>query len=470
MDELLAAVFTAPVANLFIIGGLVFLGLGVIGTISGKIEPSRTGRILSSILGALFLVVGLVMHVWQPSTPSAIAPQATATSPSDTPVPPATSMPSQTFTQVPPTAPPAVQTNTPTPPTATPPSQPAPTPPSPTVTAGSESPLPVGSWQPVLDLPRQINALVIDPTNSQVLYAGTGDSGSGSGVYKSEDAGLTWQWVADGLPSADVEGLAFSHSDPPLLYATTDHEAFVSADGAASWTGLGEIGIFGGFYHKLYVDPGDPSRVFRLSLPGGIARSVDGGHAWLPLREGLPGNSDEAFVLSLAIDPTQPSVLFAGTGGWVGNGHGVFKSTDGGDTWSPANRGMVDYRISALAVVAQQPQTVYAGGDGGELFKSTDGGGTWTNLTDSLHTQAGSHSSIWYMALDPAKPETIYLLADRLGILTSSDGGTSWRVLGTPGEVQSPSFTAMAVIFEPQPILVVAAERKGGWRYATSQP
>ena len=340
----------------------------------------------------------------------------------------------------------------------------------PTITATAEVSVSVGSWQPVPDLPRQINALVVDPTNPQVLYAGTGDTGSGSGVYKSEDAGLTWRLVANGLPSVDVEGLAFSRSDPPLLYATTDHEAYASADGAESWTRLGEIGILGGFYHQLYVDPGDPARVFRVSRPGGIARSLDGGHTWLPLREGLPGDEHATFVLSLAIDPTEPNVVYAGTGGWVGNGHGVYKSMDGGDTWATANRGMIDYRISALAVVPQQPQTVYAGSDGGELFKSTDVGETWTDLTDRLPPQIGSHHSIWHMALDPAKPETIYLLADGVGVLTSSDGGASWTPLGAPGEPQYPSFTAMAIMFGPQPTLVVGIEREGGWRYATSQP
>ena len=454
MDELLAAVFAAPVANLFIIGGLVFLGLGVVGKVAGKIEPSKTGRILSAALGVLFLIVGLVMHTMPAASP---APQATPAVQSDTPTPPAPTAAPLTDTPAP-----APQGNTSTPPTATP------VPPAASATDGLS--LPAGSWQPVADLPRQINALVADPTNPQVLYAGTGDAGSGSGVYKSEDAGLTWRLAADGLPSEDVEALAISHGDPPLLYASAGGEAFASADGAESWTSFGDIGLVGGFYHDLTVDPSEAARVFLVIRPGGIARSLDGGHTWLPLRAGLPGDDRGAHVLSLAIDATAPNVVYAGTGAWVGGGHGVYKSIDAGETWSAANRGMMDYRISALAVAPQQPQTVYAGGDDGELFKSTDGGETWTDLTDRLPPQMGSHHSIWHIALDPANPEGVYVLADGVGVLNSSDGGASWRPLGMPGEPDYPSFTAMATVFDLQLVLVVGIERAGGWRYAPSPP
>lgn len=340
----------------------------------------------------------------------------------------------------------------------------------PTVSVAGASPLSAGSWQPVPDLPRQINTLAVDPTNPQVLYAGTGASGSGSGVYKSEDAGLTWRLASAGLPNEDVEALALSRGVPPTLYAAVGRDIFASADGAESWTHLGDSGMFSGFYRQLYVDPSGGTVLFIVTRPGGIARSSDGGYTWLPVSEGLPGNEREVYALSLAIDPTDTSVIYVGTGGWVGQGHGVYKSTDGGETWSPANRGMIDYRITALAVDPANPQIVYASGDGGELFKSTDGGQSWNDLTDKLPLQKSSHPSIRDIAIDPATPETIYLLCDRAGVLVSSDGGAKWRALGKPAEADYPSFTATAVIFDPQPILVVGIEREGGWRYAAAQP
>jgi len=329
-------------------------------------------------------------------------------------------------------------------------------------------PLPSATWQRISDLPRQINTLVVDPANPQVLYAGAGDSGSGSGVYKSEDAGLTWRLTADGLPSEDVTALAFSPDASPMLYAAAGvrGDVYGSSDGAQSWTRLGDSGLFGFPDRRLVVSPDDGRVLFALGVANDIFRSNDGGHTWLPVSEGLPGDEHSTHALSLIIDPTNANVLYVGTGGFVGGGHGVYKSTDGSETWSPANRGMIDYRITALTVDPAQPQTLYAGGDGGELFKSTDGGQTWHDLTEMLSGQMNDYSTIRDIVVDPVTPETIYLLADKTGVLLSHDGGARWRLLGRPGEPDYPVFTALSIIFDPQPVLIIGIEGEGGWRYA----
>jgi photosystem II stability/assembly factor-like uncharacterized protein len=349
-------------------------------------------------------------------------------------------------------------------------------PPTPALPVSSEGPdavpLPAGSWQPIADLPRQINVLAVDPANPQVFYAGTGESGTGSGVYKSEDGGLTWRLAAAGLPNEDVIGLLLSQGTPGTLYAVVGvrGDVFASTDGAQSWTRLGDSGTFGGFHSQLYSAPGRGSPLFMVARPGGLMRSQDGGHTWVPIGEGLPKNEHEVFVMSLAIDPTDASTVYAGTGGWVGGGHGVYKSSDGGETWSPANRGMLDYCISALAVDPLQPQTLYAGGYTGELFKTTDGGQSWLNLTERLRIHEYNYpGSIHSIILDPARPETVYVLANYTGVLFSSDGGQKWRLLGKPGEADQPTFTAMEAALTTGPVLVVGIERGGAWRYGTSQ-
>jgi photosystem II stability/assembly factor-like uncharacterized protein len=382
--------------------------------------------------------------------------------------PPVSPSPTTVFTQ-----PPSTPTATTMPPTTSAPSPTSTQPPTkipapPTVSATAPS-LPPASWQRISDLPRQINTLVVDPTNPQVIYAGTGDNGSGCGVYKSEDAGLTWRLASSGLPSEDVTALALSRDVPPTLYAAVGvrGDVFASSDGAQSWARVGDTGLFGGYDRLLRADPSDGRVLFAIAKSNGLVRSSDGGQAWLPVGEGLPGDEYGTFVLSLAIDPTDANVIYLGSGGFVGQGHGVYKSTDGGETWASANRGMIDYRITALAVDPARPQTVYAGGDAGELFKSSDGGQTWSDLTDALPIPEHLHSSIRDIVLDPAAPETVYLLCDYLGVLVSYDGGEKWRTLGKPGEPDNPSFTAMVIIFDPQPLLVVGVEREGGWRYAT---
>jgi len=331
----------------------------------------------------------------------------------------------------------------------------------------ASTPAPSANWQPIPDLPRHINALIVDPADPQVLYAGTGFTGSGSGVYKSEDAGLTWRLTVNGLPSEDVVALAFSHDGPPILYAAAGNSIFASDDGGASWSQRAQgVGNYRGF-EQLRVAPGDGKTLYGVTMLEGTFRSDDGGHDWLAVSEGLPEDSNGSLnAQSLAIDPIDAHVVYLGTGWRPFHGNGVYKSTDGGQTWTPANRGMIDYSITALIVDPADSQIVYAGGFDGDLFKSTDGGQTWTDLTDRLPFQEHSHSSIWDIAIDPATPETIYLLCERDGVLVSNDGGATWRLLAKPGEPENPSFTAIAVIFGPQPILVAGIRDEGGWRYA----
>jgi len=362
------------------------------------------------------------------------------------------------------------------------PAKPSPTPalaqssPSPASTAvppadsATVAPLPPANWQPIPDLPRQINTLVVDPAAPQVLYAGTGSTGAGSGVYKSEDGGLTWQLASDGLPSEDVVALAFSHDDSPILYAAIGNSIFASADGGASWSQQAQrVGNERGF-EQLRVAPGDGRVLYGVAVVEGAFRSDDGGHNWVTASEGLPRDGDVLNAQSLAVDPTGANVVYLGTGWGPFHGNGVYKSTDGGATWTPANQGMIDYSITALAVDPANPQIVYAGGFHGELFKSTDGGQTWNDLTDELPIQVGNHQTVQGIAIAPATPGTIYLLYDWVGVLVSNDGGASWRLLGKPGEPDHLPFTALAVIFDRQPVLLVGIRETGGWRYSADQP
>ena len=343
---------------------------------------------------------------------------------------------------------------------------PAAVPPSPA--EASVTPPAGGVWQPILDLPRQINALVVDPNDPQIVYAGTGSSGAGSGVFKSQDAGLTWQKAASGLPSEDVRALGFSRTDPATLYATAGHrgDVFASTDGAQSWMRLGNYEL-SGFQARLSVAPSDPNVLFVTEDVRGVYRSLDGGRTWLEVGEGLPRDQNDAVkAQSLAIDPADANVVYLGTGWGSFNGNGVYKSTDGGETWAPANRGMMDYGITALAVNPAESQVVYAGGNGSELFKSGGGGETWTDLTDRLPIEQGAQQPIRDIAIHPRAPDTVYLLHERAGVLVSADGGDKWRLLGKPGETEYPSFTAMAVVFDPQPIIVAGIRDEGAWRYA----
>lgn len=317
-----------------------------------------------------------------------------------------------------------------------------------------------GGWQKINDLPRQINSIVSDPTNPKVLYAGTGSSGAGSGVYKSEDAGLRWKYTSNGLPSEDVESLAFNSDNPPILYAALDGgDIYASTDGAQNWTKLGNAGLMG-FENFLFVAPSNKNVLFIIKSTRGIARSRNGGYAWMPVDYGLPKSTDrDAYTQSLAIDPTDENIVYLGTGWGSFNGNGVYKSVDGGEKWTPANQNMTDYGITALAVNPKKPQVIYAGTVSGELFKSTNSGQSWNDITKKVPFK----NEIKGIAIDSS--ETIYLLSERVGIMFSNNGGINWDMIGKPTESDYPSYTAFSAIFDPKPIIVVGISDEGGWRY-----
>lgn len=338
----------------------------------------------------------------------------------------------------------------------------------PTATATAGPAVPIGEWQPMPDLPRHINTFVVDPANPKVIYAGTGENGSGSGVYKSTDGGATWQLAANGLPNADVKALAINPADPNQLYAMADvrGELYSSTDAGANWKRLADTQLFGGFDRALYTSAANDRLLLNLSKPGGLARSLDRGRTWTMLSKGLPGDEREVYVLSVAIDPADANVMYAGTGGFVGQGHGVYKSTDGGDSWSASNRGMIDYRITAIAIDPSDSKIVYAGSDAGELFKSEDGGQTWNNLTAQLPLDPNAHATIQQISFDPGNPDRLYLLTPNAGLLIGSPGGAQWQVLQAPSESGATAIKTMIVVPDAALHILVGLERQGGLRYA----
>jgi photosystem II stability/assembly factor-like uncharacterized protein len=189
---------------------------------------------------------------------------------------------------------------------------------------------------------------------------------------------------------------------------------------AARWTEV-STGLTGAVVgvRMLVIDRATGSTLYALTSRNGIFRSIDAGASWKAV-----GNI--AGVLALALDPTSPLTIYAGTG------RGVFKSTNGGESWNSA--GLSGMSVSILAVDPITPSTLYAGLDT-HIQKSTDGGGSWTAL--GLNVSAGANAGppfIGTIILDPLTPSTLYVLAGGPGsaIYKSTDGGASWNAIN-PG-------------------------------------
>jgi photosystem II stability/assembly factor-like uncharacterized protein len=279
------------------------------------------------------------------------------------------------------------------------------------------------------------------------------------GVWETTDAGRTWRPIFDGQPIGSIGALALAPSNPRILYVGTGEAdmrsdiaqgngAYRSTDGGRTWSHLGladtqQIG-------RIVVDPRDPDRVFLAALghpygpnaERGVFRSTDGGQSWQKV---LFKDADTG-AIDIAFRPGDPSVVYAAL--WQtrrppwsvyppsnGPGSGLYKSTDGGSTWAPiAGRGFPARpgRIG-LAVAPSQPDRLYAMVDAtdGGLYRSDDEGTSWTRVSGDRRIWGRG----WYfggVAVEPHDPDTVYAL--NVSIYRSRDGGRTFvPTKGAPG-------------------------------------
>ena len=263
-----------------------------------------------------------------------------------------------------------------------------------------------------------IGALAVDPQTPANVYAGTGDdfSAAAGGIFKSTDYLDSWSWnPSSGLTGfvKYVTALVFDPQTPTTLYAgmwTTYYGPHVggvykSTDGGTSWNATGLSNLRGGigFTSGLAIDPQTPTTLYATSgsyvgslFIGGVFKSTDGGESWRAVTD--LAASPHALIGPLAIDPQTPATLYVGT-----RADGVFKSTDGGESWSAVSAGLANLPVTALAIDPQTPTILYAGTERGGVFKSTDGGESWSAFNTGL-----TNLLVNSVVVDPQRPTTLY--------------------------------------------------------------
>jgi photosystem II stability/assembly factor-like uncharacterized protein len=213
-----------------------------------------------------------------------------------------------------------------------------------------------------------ISFLAVHPTNSNLVFAGTG-----SGLFRSEDAGGTWTNSSSGMGSAFVRAMLFDPVQPSTVYAGTASGVYKSLEsGTTNWFALNK-GLGSRSVNGLAVDSLNSALLY-AATDGGIYVSTNSATNWRSSNRGLASRR----TLAIAIDPVLTQILYAGTA------RGFHRSVDGGTNWTQLTNGIGRPRITSLLMEPALSSTLWAGTTSG-LFKSLDSGDSWaasqTNLT-----------------------------------------------------------------------------------------
>jgi photosystem II stability/assembly factor-like uncharacterized protein len=303
------------------------------------------------------------------------------------------------------------------------------------------------TFDPIFDQHIQsIGAVRIDPSNSKTIWVGTGESrvrnsvSIGDGVYRSIDGGEQWQHM--GLPNSErIAELHISPKDPKRIWVcvsgalwsdSSERGVYRSIDGGQNWTRTLYRDARTGC-SDLALDPSNPDVLyagmwsFRRSPDffesggkgSGLFRSSDGGATWSELKNGLP--LGEKGRIAVAVAPSDPKIVYALV---EARPTALYRSADGGDTWEQRNSGaniaIRPFYFGELTVDPMDPERVYRPG----LFTtvSIDGGKTFGMLNQGLHPD---HHVLW---IHPHAPNELLIGTDG-GVYQSADRGGSWRFL-----------------------------------------
>lgn len=290
--------------------------------------------------------------------------------------------------------------------------------------------------------------------NKNTFYFGA----TGGGVWKTTDGGSNWKNISDRYFGSTIGAVAVAPSDEDIIYVGEGENtvrgnvseglggAWRSDDGGRSWKNIGLKDAR--HIIRLIVHPKDPNTVwagvlghaFGPNEMRGVYKTTDGGKTW---KRTLFVNNQSG-TSDLVMEPGNPQVLYAGTWRMIrtpysmesgGEGSGLWKSTDGGETWMnvSAKKGLPKglWGIVGVAVAPSNPDKIYAiiENASGGLFASSDGGETWT-LTSSDNN---IRQRAWYYTkvfVDPKNENTVY--APNVGFMRSRDGGKTFQSVRTP--------------------------------------
>ncbi len=305
-------------------------------------------------------------------------------------------------------------------------------------------------WLPIFDdqPTGSIGAIAVAPSDSNIIYVGSGeglqrpDLSTGDGIYKSADAGKTWQHL--GLRDGQqIPMIAVDPRDPAHLFVAVlghpygpneERGIFRSTDGGSTFQKvLYKDENTGGM--DVAFDPSNPDTVYAVLWEArqgpwenaawdgpnsGLFKSTDGGTTWKPLTTGLPGPNEKLGRIGIEVSRGDPKRLYAVVG--AGKGGGIYRSDDAGESWHLMNS---DERLwgrdgdfNEIRSDPKNPDVVYAANV--VTWKSVDGGKTWASLRGA--PGGDDYHRIW---INPDDPKTILIASDQ-GAIVTVNGGQTW--------------------------------------------
>ena len=301
------------------------------------------------------------------------------------------------------------------------------------------------------------------------------------GVWKTVNAGTTWEPIFDDMPTQSIGDIAVAESDPNIVWVGTGEAnifraseaglgVFRSTDGGQTWSSMGLEGTY--TIGRIVIHPANPDIVY-VAASGhewtdnadrGVFKTTDGGKTWRKVLF----VSDKVGANDLIMDPQDPETLYAATWNRIrrrwsdpvpGGEDGLYKTTDGGKTWKPINNGLPDTQFTGrigIDLCRTKPNVIYAFVDnhtpgkepqpgerdsygrprqrgiiGAEVYRSDDKGETWQRMsptTPYFERFGGTYGWVFsQVRVDPNDPDTVYIMG--LGLARSTDGGKTFKNL-----------------------------------------
>jgi photosystem II stability/assembly factor-like uncharacterized protein len=253
----------------------------------------------------------------------------------------------------------------------------------------------------------RVGSVVIAPSAPSIIYAvvNTEPSTVNLRLFKSTNGGDTWAAVA--VPSNEnIHSVAIDPTNSDVLYAGASFTLYKSTNGGATWS-QSNTGFNYSSAHSFTFDPTNPSVIYAAAGGGGVFKTTNAGANWAQTNSGLTNTQ----VLDLALDPANTSVLYAATSG------GVFKTTNAGASWQKlSGGGLADQAVYALAIDPSTPATLYAGTSASAVFKTTNGGANWTALRTGI-----SRPSVRILEVSTSAPSNVFYALSGMNDFSNSD-------------------------------------------------